>query len=96
MNDERLAAIEERLTARFSPTSLRVKDQSNLHAGHVGARDGRGHFEVMVVSTLFAGRSRLQRHRDVYDCLSDLLESDIHALRIKAYSPEEFAMSRPE
>ncbi len=96
MTEERLAAIEKRLAEAFSPTRLLVKDQSHLHAGHAGARDGRGHFDVLVVAETFVGRSRLQRHRDVYECLSDLLQSDIHALRIKAYSPEEFAKNRPE
>lgn len=96
MNEERLAAIEQRLNESFSPTRLLVKDQSHLHAGHAGARDGRGHFDVLVVAEAFTGRSRLQRHRDVYECLSELLKSDIHALRIKAFSPEEFAKSRPE
>jgi len=93
---DRIAEIEKRLTATFSPSRLQVKDQSHLHAGHAGAQDGRGHFDVLVVADSFVGRSRLQRHRDVYDCLGDLLQSDIHALRIKAYSPEEFSKMRSE
>jgi len=68
---------------------LLVKDQSHLHAGHAGAREGKGHFDVMIVSDSFAGANRVQRHRMVYDALSQLIETDIHALRIKAYTPSE-------
>jgi BolA family transcriptional regulator, general stress-responsive regulator len=66
-----------------------IKDQIQLHVGHEGARDGKGHFDIMVVSQAFTGVSRVKRHRMVYDALRDLLESDIHALRISAYAPSE-------
>ena len=81
--------IRQKLEARFSPTELKIKDQSHLHAGHEGARDGRGHFDVAIVSELFADTGRIQRHRMVYDALGDLLETDIHALRIRALTPSE-------
>ena len=81
--------IREVLEAQFAPTELLIKDQSHLHAGHEGAQDGRGHFDVTVVSTAFEGQSRIQRHRKVYDALDRLLTTDIHALRIKAYTPSE-------
>jgi len=77
------------LETRFAPTDLLVKDQSHLHTGHAGAADGRGHFDVTIVTDEFAGKSRLERHRMVYDTLGKLLESDIHALRIKALTPSE-------
>ena len=77
------------LETRFEPTELLIKDQSQLHAGHEGARDGRGHFDVTIVSTAFEGQSRIQRHRMVYDALEKLLATDIHALRIKAFTPSE-------
>ena len=66
-----------------------VKDQSHLHTGHTGAKDGRGHFDVTIVAAEFADKSRLERHRMVYDALGDLMETDIHALRIKALTSEE-------
>ena len=81
--------IRQKLQARFSPTELQIKDQSHLHAGHEGARDGRGHFDVSIVSEEFTDTSRIQRHRMVYDALGDLLETDIHALRIRALTPSE-------
>jgi BolA protein len=81
--------IREQLQRAFNPLELMIKDQSQLHIGHEGARDGKGHFDVTVVSQAFAGVNRVQRHRMVYDALRDLLESDIHALRINAYAPSE-------
>ena len=81
--------IRKELQARFHPTELFIKDQSHLHAGHEGAKDGRGHFDVTIVSEDFEGQSRIQRHRMVYDALTELLATDIHALRIRALTPSE-------
>jgi len=64
-------------------------DDSHLHAGHAGARDGRGHFRVRVVSTDFAGLRTLQRHQLVYRSLGELMQTDIHALSITALTPDE-------
>ena len=73
---------------------LDVIDESHLHAGHAGARDGRGHFRVRVVSDKFAGLKPLQRHRLVYDAIGDLMASDIHALAISALTAEESRLAR--
>jgi BolA protein len=81
--------IRQCLEEIFQPTELLLKDQSHMHAGHEGAKDGKGHFDVMIVSQAFDGKSRIQRHRMVYDALGSLLESDIHALRIKAHTPAD-------
>ena len=89
MSADRVQLIRQRLEQEFEPTELLIKDQSHLHAGHAGAEDGKGHFDVMIVSAAFDGQSRIQRHRMVYDALIRLLESDIHALRIKAFAPSE-------
>ena len=64
-------------------------DDSHLHAGHAGARDGRGHFRVRVISADFAGLRTLQRHQLVYRSLGELMQTDIHALSITALTPEE-------
>jgi BolA protein len=87
MTENRVARIEAILTEAFAPSHLLVKDQSHLHAGHAGARDGRGHYEVRIVSEAFAGLRPLARHRLVYDALGTLMETDIHALRIDATAP---------
>jgi BolA protein len=92
MSSARVAAIEAALNKAFEPTKLLVKDQSHLHAGHAGAADGRGHFEVILISDAFEGKSRIQRHRMVYEAVGALMETDIHALSINAYTDAE----RPE
>jgi len=89
LKTNRQERIHACLETAFSPETLLVKDQSHLHAGHAGAADGRGHFDVTIVADSFAGRSRLDRHRMVYEALGKLIESDIHALRIKAAAPSE-------
>ena len=89
MTADRVQQIQSRLEAAFSPSHLQVKDQSHLHAGHAGARDGMGHFEATIIADAFAGKSRIERHRLVYAALGSMMQSDIHALKINAYSPDE-------
>jgi BolA protein len=86
---ERLAAIRQRLEDQLSPESLVVEDESHLHAGHAGARDGRGHFRVYIVAEAFNGQSMIARHRLVYAAMGDLMQTDIHALAIDATASEE-------
>lgn len=74
------------LQAALAPESLEVIDDSHLHAGHAGAREGR-HFTVRVVSERFNGLSRLARHRLVYDSVDSLMARGIHALAIEARTP---------
>ena len=83
---------EEMIRARLSslaPDALEVFDDSHEHAGHAGAKDGGGHFQLFIVSRVFVGKSALARHRLVYQALSDLMPKKIHALAIRAYAPEE-------
>ena len=82
------ADIEVALEAAIQPLALAVQDDSHLHAGHAGAREGR-HFSVRVVSTRFAGLTRVARHRLVYDSLKQLIPLGIHALAIDARAPSE-------
>ena len=89
MNSLREDRIRQCLRERLDPQELLIKDQSQLHIGHEGAKDGKGHYELVLVSHAFEGMNRIQRHRLVYDALRELLESDIHALRIRAYAPSE-------
>ena len=89
MSVDRAGLIRQRLSEAFSPLELLIKDQSHLHEGHVGSRDGKGHFEVLIVSASFGGKSRLERHRMVYEALGDLMDTDVHALRMRAFSPDE-------
>ncbi len=80
------AEIEATLRATFAPDSLTVVDDSHLHAGHAGAREGR-HFSVSITSARFEGLGRVDRHRLVYDALHPLMPRGIHALAIDARAP---------
>lgn len=93
MNAERMQRMEQRLRAALAPVQLDVVDDSARHAGHAGARDGRGHFNVRVVSAAFAGLRPLARHRAVYAALGAMMETDIHALGVEALTPEEAGLA---
>lgn len=87
-----IETIRERL-APLAPESLEVFDDSREHAGHAGARDGGGHYQLVIVSREFTGKPAVARHRLVYQALSDLMPGRIHALAISAYAPEEMGPS---
>ncbi|MEK0389281.1 BolA family protein [Burkholderia pseudomallei] len=89
---ERIALIEARLAAALAPESIDVRDDSAQHAGHAGAAAG-DHYTVTIVAAAFAGKSRVARHRLVYDALADAMQRGIHALAIVAYTPEEYPES---
>ena len=84
--------IEEKLTEAFRPESLKIVDKSHLHAGHAGARpEGETHFRVALVSSAFAGKSRVERHRMVNQVLSEELAGPVHALAVSPAAPGEGA-----
>jgi len=85
----RLEMIEQRLNDALTPESLHIEDESSKHAGHAGAANGGGHFNVMMVSGAFAGKNTVARHRMVYEALGDMMQKDIHALALKLYAPDE-------
>lgn len=89
MTAERVERIRHALQSALAPTRLSVEDDSARHRGHAGARDGRGHFNVEIVSAAFAGLAPLARHRKVYAALGEMMITDIHALSIQASTPEE-------
>ena len=88
MNAGRVERIREALSA-LQPVRLDVRDDSAKHAGHAGARDGRGHFSVVIVSAAFEGLSPIQRHKRVYAAMGTLMDTDVHALAISAKTPAE-------
>ncbi|MBD9480995.1 BolA family protein [Pseudoxanthomonas sp. PXM02] len=87
----RIERIRAALESALQPVALEVVDDSHKHAGHEGARDGRGHFTVRVTSEAFVGKAPLARHRAVYAALGDMMQTDIHALAIEARTPAEAA-----
>lgn len=82
--------ITRRLVQALDPAHLVVRDDSEMHRGHAG-HDPRGesHFTVEIVSSRFAGMSRVERQRAVNAALADLLKERVHALAIKAKAPGE-------
>jgi BolA family transcriptional regulator, general stress-responsive regulator len=90
MSADRIERIRAALQS-LQPTALEIRDDSHRHAGHEGARDGRGHFSVDIVSEAFAGLAPLARHRRVYAAVGDMMQTDIHALQVRARTPAEAA-----
>jgi BolA protein len=81
-------AMRQRLAA-LQPLSLDLRDESAQHAGHAGARPGEStHWQLTIASEAFRGKSAVARHRLVYEALGDLMQTDIHALKIEAIVPE--------
>jgi BolA protein len=83
------STIETRL-APLAPMVFELADDSAEHAGHAGAAGGGGHFSLLIVSDRFTGLTRLARHRAVLDRVADLIPNPVHALAIRAYTPDEF------
>ena len=88
MNQRRITLIRERLTAALAPSRLDIMDESHKHAGHAQS-GGAGHYMVDIVSEAFADKTPMQRHRLVYEALGDAMNTEIHALSIKASTPAE-------
>ena len=84
--------IRRKLTDALAPDELEVIDESHLHAGHAGARpEGETHFRVRIAAAAFAGQSRLERQRKVYQILASELAGVVHALALATVTPEEAA-----
>lgn len=82
--------IHVKLNHTFKPTFLEVKDQSHLHKGHAGYNPkGESHFHIVLISEVFKGKSRIQRHQLVYDCLKEELKNGVHALSMELFAPGE-------
>ncbi len=82
--------ITKKLTEAFAPESLRVEDESHLHAGHAGHRpSGESHYRVYIVADTFRGKSRIERHRSINAVLTQELAGKVHALAIHATAPGE-------
>ena len=81
--------IEQTLRLRLEALDITVEDESALHAGHAGAASGGGHYRVRIVSPLFSGKNRVQRHRLVYAALADEMGGAIHALALTTLTPDD-------
>lgn len=81
-NEQRIDEINKRLTRALTPSELEITDESDLHRGHSGNKNGLGHFAVSITAEAFAGKNLLERHRLIYDALGEMMQTDIHALRV--------------
>jgi BolA protein len=86
---DRIERIEQALRDALQPESVELADQSRMHAGHEGAKGGGGHYDLVIVADRFARLGQVERHRLVYDALRDFMGTEIHALSIAAYAPDE-------
>jgi BolA protein len=86
---ERKKEITRLLAEAFDHETLGVEDETYLHEGHAGAKDGRGHFRVLIIAEVFEGKTMIERHRMIYRVLDDMMRLDIHALAIDVWSPDE-------
>ena len=82
------ATLQSRL-GTLAPSVLEIHDDSAEHAGHAGAASGGGHYQLILVSRRFEGKTRVARHRLIYEALGDLMQRQVHALAITALTPEE-------
>ncbi len=88
LGDSRIARMTA-LVGVLKPSLIEIIDDSHLHAGHAGARDGGGHYRMNIVSAEFVGKSTVARHRMVYSALAEMMKRDIHAINISAQTPDE-------
>ncbi len=82
-NSTRIKEMHRRLTENLAPSHLDIIDDSHKHIGHAGAKEGKGHFTVIISSDALNDKPKLQQHRLIYTALGDLMDTDIHALSIK-------------
>jgi len=84
INQSRIEQMLQLLQTSLNPSEMSIADESHLHAGHAGAKSGKGHFDLIIKSEKFTGLLPLKRHQLVYESLGDMMQTDIHALKIKA------------
>ena len=89
LNPARIERMRALLETAFAPSLLEIGDDSHKHAGHSGGAQGHGHFSMRIVSVAFKGLPPLARHRAVYAALGGMMQTDIHALAIRAQTPDE-------
>ena len=87
MSEKRMKLIRESLE-KLSPSCVEIEDEGHLHVGHAGAKSG-GHFKLSIVSESFRYKTTIERHRIIYKCLGDLMNTEVHAISIKAKYKDE-------
>jgi stress-induced morphogen len=86
-NQQRIEKMRQLLTTAFSPHSLQIEDDSHLHIGHAGAKDGKGHFSIIIDAEILYPCSLVKAHQMIYQALDEMMKHDIHALSIQIKKP---------
>ena len=86
---ERVEKIKKVLIDHFEPLKLEIFDDSHLHAGHEGAKSGKGHYRIVIESDYFIGLPLIEIHKRIYRALAGLLKTDIHAVSLDARASEK-------
>jgi BolA protein len=89
INQDRMIHFDADLRTAFKVSSIKIEDESHLHAGHAGAATGGGHFKLTIVAPEFEGMNKVARHRAIYAALNKHFPNEIHALTILAFTPSE-------
>jgi BolA protein len=92
---DRIDQLRTRIADALAAERVDVQDDSDQHRGHAGARGGAGHYTVLVVAQGFAGLDRIARHRAVYAAVGDMIPAQVHALVVRAFTPDEWRASAP-
>ena len=95
MSSETVSEIERRLRKHLNPVVLELVDDSAKHVGHRGATSGGGHYRLVVVSSKFADKTSIERHRMVHEILGDLFDGEIHALSMRTLTPDQWEAGQP-
>ena len=86
---DRIERIRTALSRHLATEDISIRDDGHKHIGHAGWKSGLGHFYVTIRSPYFVGIKPLERHKMVYDALGSLMQTDIHAVQIRALAPGE-------
>lgn len=86
---DRIERIRAALSEQLDTNDIAIVDDGHKHVGHTAWQQGLGHFSVTIRSPRFAGVKPLQRHKLIYDALGSLMQTDVHALQIRALAPDE-------
>lgn len=91
---DQISEIQATLTEKLKADLVEITDQSDRHKHHKHSPQGSGHYDAIIVSTLFAGKTLMQQHRLVYSALEQELQTTIHALSLSTFTPQQWSDQR--
>ncbi|PZU96739.1 MAG: BolA family transcriptional regulator [Pseudanabaena sp.] len=88
-----ITQIKDILQDKLGAVIVEIADRSDLHKHHQGRMNapvGSGHYDAIIVAESFAGKTMMQQHRMVYAALAEQMQTTIHAIALKTYTPEQW------